>query len=73
MFPFLPFVLGAVAGAAVVKLLKNADAKKGLDTAQDRLRSVTIQSLASIEKSSAQLREKLGDAPKPETPPEADQ
>lgn len=59
MFPLLPFAAGLLTGVAAIKLIRNEKAKKQLDKAQDRLREATVSSLATLEQSSARLRDKL--------------
>lgn len=63
MFPLLPFAAGLLAGVAAIKLIRNDKAKKQLDKAQDRLREATVSGLATLEHSSARLRDKLQAAP----------
>ena len=63
MFPLLPFAAGLLTGVAAIKLIRNEKAKKQLDKAQDRLREATVSSLATLEQSSARLRDKLQTAP----------
>lgn len=63
MFPLLPFAAGLLTGVAAIKLIRNDKAKKQLDKAQDRLREATVSGLATLEHSSARLRDKLQAAP----------
>lgn len=63
MFPLLPFAAGLLVGAATIKILRGEKTQKRLDQAQDRLRKVTVNSLSTIEQSSARLRDKLQVAP----------
>lgn len=70
MYPVLPFAIGAMVGAAAVRLLKSVNLRGGLDKAQEKLRDATISSLDAIEHSSAGLKAKLATAPEPaEAPP----
>ncbi|MCC4117513.1 hypothetical protein LLG90_19330 [Aromatoleum toluclasticum] len=55
----LPFAIGAMVGAAAVRLLKTVSLRGSLDKAQERLRDATITSLDAIEHSSAGLKAKL--------------
>ncbi|WP_164844358.1 hypothetical protein [Azoarcus sp. DN11] len=59
----LPFAIGAMVGAAAVRLLKTVSLQGSLDKAQERLREATITSLDAIEHSSAGLKAKLAAAP----------
>ncbi|WP_211168961.1 hypothetical protein [Aromatoleum toluvorans] len=59
----LPFAIGAMVGAAAVRLLKTVSLQSSLDKAQERLREATISSLDAIEHSSAGLKAKLAAAP----------
>lgn len=59
MYPVLPFAIGAMVGAAAVRLLKTVSLRGSLDKAQERLRDATISSLDAIEHSSAGLKAKL--------------
>ena len=59
MFPLIPFAVGILTGVAAVKLVRNEKAKKGLESAQERLQSATVSGLAAIEQSSARLRHRL--------------
>lgn len=59
MYPVLPFAIGAMVGAAAVRLLKTVNLRGSLDKAQERLRDATISSLDAIEHSSAGLKAKL--------------
>lgn len=61
MFHLLPFAVGLLAGAVTVKMVKNDQAKKQLEKAQDSLRRATVSSLNAIEQSSARLRSKLAE------------
>ena len=63
MYPVLPFAIGAMVGAAAVRLLKTVSLQSSLDKAQERLREATISSLDAIEHSSAGLKAKLAAAP----------
>ena len=63
MYPVLPFAIGAMVGAAAVRLLKTVSLQGSLDKAQERLREATISSLDAIEHSSAGLKAKLAAAP----------
>lgn len=65
MFPLLPFALGALAGAAAVSLARRGKDAVRLDKAQDRIRQAAACGLAAVERSSAQLREKLAPANEP--------
>ncbi|WP_246262311.1 hypothetical protein [Aromatoleum evansii] len=65
MYPVLPFAIGAMVGAAAVRLLKTVNLRGGLDKAQEKLRDATITSLDAIEHSSAGLKAKLAAAPEP--------
>ncbi len=59
MFPLIPFAVGILTGVAAVKLVRNEKAKKGLESAQERLQNATVSGLAAIEQSSARLRHRL--------------
>lgn len=59
MYPVLPFAIGAMVGAAAVRLLKSVNLRGSLDKAQEKLRDATISSLDAIEHSSAGLKAKL--------------
>lgn len=70
MLPLLPFAVGLVTGAIVVKLLRNEKtrdglekvqekARIGLEKAQDKLRDATISGLAAVESSSAAMKRRL--------------
>lgn len=59
MFPLLPFVVGAAAGALAVNLMRADKARQGLDKAQSALRAATVSGLESIESASAQVRRRL--------------
>lgn len=63
MYPVLPFAIGAMVGAAAVRLLKSVNLRGGLDKAQEKLRDATISSLDAIEHSSAGLKAKLAAVP----------
>lgn len=63
MYPVLPFAIGAMVGAAAIRLLKTVSVRGSLDKAQERLREATISSLDAIEHSSAGLKAKLATAP----------
>lgn len=65
MYPVLPFAIGAMVGAAAVRLLKTVNLRGSLDKAQERLRDATISSLDAIEHSSAVLKAKLAAVPEP--------
>lgn len=65
MYPVLPFAIGAMVGAAAVRLLKSVNLRGGLDKAQEKLRDATISSLDAIEHSSAGLKAKLVVVPEP--------
>ncbi|MBD5801266.1 hypothetical protein AZOA_06730 [Azoarcus sp. Aa7] len=67
MYPVLPFAIGAMVGAAAVRLLKTVSLRGSLDKAQERLRDATISSLDAIEHSSAGLKAKLAAPAAPET------
>lgn len=68
MYPVLPFAIGAMVGAAAVRLLKTVSLQGRLDKAQERLREATISSLDAIEHSSAGLKAKLAAAPEAAAP-----
>lgn len=63
----LPFAVGLIAGAVVVKLIQKTAPPASLDKTREYLRHAGVSGLCAIERSSAQLRQKLASA---ETPPQ---
>lgn len=78
MHPFLTFASGVLLGVAGIRLLKTVKApeslktaagslgdkaRHGLDQAQAGLRDATVSGLSAIERSSANLRDRLVTAP----------
>lgn len=59
MFHIIPFAVGVVTGAALLKLFKSEKTQEGLDKAQDGLRGATVSSLEAIENASARARARL--------------
>lgn len=72
MYPVLPFAIGAMVGAAAVRLLKTVSLRGSLDKAQERLRDATISSLDAIEHSSAGLKARLATPATPAAAASAD-
>ncbi|WP_349571361.1 hypothetical protein [Azotobacter salinestris] len=59
MFHIIPFAVGVVTGAALLKLFKSEKTQEGLDKAQGGLRGATVSSLEAIENASARARARL--------------
>lgn len=68
MFPIIPFAVGVVTGAVVLKLFRSDKTQEGLEKAQGGLRDATVSSLQAIENASARARSRL--AGKREAAPE---
>ncbi|GAB3375538.1 hypothetical protein [Azotobacter armeniacus] len=60
MFHIIPFAVGIVTGAVVLKLFKSDKTQEGLEKAQGSLRGATVSSLEAIESASARARARLG-------------
>ncbi|MFB8829161.1 hypothetical protein ACE0DR_06710 [Azotobacter sp. CWF10] len=75
MFHIIPFAVGVVTGAVILKLFKSDKTQEGLDKAQGGLRGATVSSLEAIENASARARARLAGrqeaAPGPEGLPPA--
>ncbi|WP_238996003.1 hypothetical protein [Azotobacter chroococcum] len=69
MFHIIPFAVGIVTGAVILKLLRSDKTQEGLEKAQGGLRSATVSSLEAIESASAKARARLAEKPaEPEAP-----
>ena len=71
MLPLLTFASGLIVGIAGVRLVKSAKSGDGLRAAADtvgaKAREAAVSGLATVEKTSASLRDKLKPAKAPET------
>jgi hypothetical protein len=63
MFPLMPLLLGAVTGAALVRLAQKGRHQHYVHQAKDKLLTATSSSLESLEQASAKLRQKLEPTP----------
>ena len=72
MLPLMPLLLGAVTGAALVRLTQKGRHQHYVHQAKDKLRSATCSSLESLEHTSAKLRQKLEPTPVVATSAETD-
>jgi len=78
MLPVLPFVVGVVAGASAIGLVRKVKISPRVsdawDTAERKIRKAAVSGLDTIRQSSEQWRDRLADAPaaKKETPVSAD-
>lgn len=67
MIHLLPLAAGALAGLALVKILKTPKVRSGLDKAGENLRKTAAQGLEGVEQTAAQWKEKVR-KPKPQGP-----
>lgn len=63
MIHVVPLALGAVAGAALVRLLKNREPRAAVAEAASGLRQATASGLRTVERASARLAAQVEPAP----------